>query len=414
MSKRNRDYIITELPRHKSGRNKGKVNCQAMKDMELKILYREEIYTVKIEEYIRIKGKDPKFKINYNGNISEVYCNSFINKCEFGGVLKKYGKNFKIEIGEVFKDCKRDIVVIDREYRKDKKGQNWKWYKYRCNKCKHLNGEHYECWINEYNLLSGQGCNCCSNNVIIEDINSIWVTDREFCEKYKISERDAKTHTMNSTKNIVITCPDCGKQKEINLNSLSYQGLGCICGSGFSYPERFMMSVLEQLEVLRVFQLSKKHFEWCGSFRYDFYIEEDEIIIETHGGQHYEDCGWSKAKDVQENDRIKYELALQNGIKDEDYIVIDCRYSDKEWIKNSILNSKLNKLYDLSKIDWLKAHEFALLNIIKEVCNYWNNKEGWETAKDLENIFKVNRCTILRYLKKGTELGWCNYIGKKR
>ena len=36
-----------------------------------------------------------------------------------------------------------------------------------------------------------------------------------------------------------------------------------------------------------------------------------------------------------------------------------------------------------------------------------------KTTTDLGKIFKINRDTIVDYLKKGTELGWCNYNGKE-
>ena len=43
-------------------------------------------------------------------------------------------------------------------------------------------------------------------------------------------------------------------------------------------------------------------------------------------------------------------MALTNGIKY--YIELDCRYSKGEFIKRSIINSDLSKIYDLSQIDY--------------------------------------------------------------
>ena len=62
----------------------------------------------------------------------------------------------------------------------------------------------------------------------------------------------------------------------------------------------------------------------------------------------------------------------------------------------------------------VECEEFALCNLVKSVCDYWNNdKKDWESATDLAKIFKINRNTIVEYLKKGNELGWCNYNGKE-
>ena len=402
----NKNKILTELPRCSKG-----TDYKSMVGMELELLYEGEVYIgVKILEYI--KGYNGRFVIEYNGQTHNILCGNFI-KGRFGGILGLITKDFKVNIGDVFKDDKRDMVITDREYkeyiRKDGNKEDKKWYKYTCNKCGWTEG-----WIEEGSLLKGQGCSCCAGKTAVLGINTIWDTDRWLCS-LGVSEEDAKTHTKSSGKKVIATCPNCGKQKEMRVVTLYKYGLGCICGDGFKYPEKFMISVLEQLGVEYVFQLTKTTFDWCGKYKYDFYIPSLNAIIETHGGQHYEDCTWSKAEDVQENDRIKYELALQNGIKDGDYIVIDCRYSDKEWVKNNILSSKLNELFDLKKrINWNECEEFALKsNTIKEVCEYWSRKEDWKTTKTLVEIFGLSRDTIIDYLKKGAELGWCEYDAKE-
>ena len=46
---------------------------------------------------------------------------SHFRDCGIGKILKLKTNEFKIEIGTVIKDNKRDITIIDREYRKYKK-----------------------------------------------------------------------------------------------------------------------------------------------------------------------------------------------------------------------------------------------------------------------------------------------------
>ena len=405
--------ILTELPMYEEGINKGRVNYPAMVGVELELFYKGEIYTgVKILEYI--KGSNSRFVVEYNGQTHNIICGSFI-KGKFGGVLRLVTKDFKINIGDVFKDDKRDMSITDRKYKerikKDGNKENQKWYKYTCNKCGWTEG-----WIEEGKLLSGQGCSCCANQTAVLGINTIWDTDRWLCS-LGVSEEDAQQYTRSSNKKVIVTCPECNKKKEITINNIyKYKSICCTCGDGVKYPEKFMTSVLDQLNIEYIFQLTKKSFDWCEDKRYDFYIPSLNTIIETHGRQHYRWTGRGRSlKEEQENDRIKYELALQNGIKDEDYIVIDCRYSDKEWVKNNILSSKLNELFDLEKrINWNKCEEFALKNNkVKEVCEYWNNKEEWETTTTLAEVFGLSRDAIVDYLKKGTGLGWCEYDAKK-
>ena len=81
------------------------------------------------------------------------------------------------------------------------------------------------------------------------------------------------------------------------------------------------------------------------------------------------------------------------------------------FIKNNILKSELSNIFDLSNIDWLKCEEFALKNIVKEVCDYWNNTGT--TSRDIGKIFKKSRTVINAYLKKGAKLGWCSYDAKE-
>lgn len=65
-----------------------------------------------------------------------------------------------------------------------------------------------------------------------------------------------------------------------------------------------------------------------------------------------------------------------------------------------------NLLIDINECD-KKANG----NIIKIVCDKWNEYQN--VSKVLNNIdFVKSRVTIIKYLKKGTELGLCNYNPK--
>ena len=175
-----------------------------------------------------------------------------------------------------------------------------------------------------------------------------------------------------------------------------------------------MFDVLKQLNINLIFQLSKKHLKWCKNYKYDFYfkLDSEEYIVETHGIQHYINSRRGRSlKEEQENDKYKYELAISNGIKPENYIVIDCRKSESEWIKNSILNSRLNEIFNLNNIKWIECEEYALKNIVKEVCDYYNKDYSIE---EIEDITKINKQTIYNHLRKGAKIGICKYKIRKR
>ena len=71
----------------------------------------------------------------------------------------------------------------------------------------------------------------------------------------------------------------------------------------------------------------------------------------------------------------------------------------------------------IREINWLKCEEYALKNIVKEVCDYWHkhkeiNKENI-IPEDVCSIFGVSKTCIIDYLNKGTKLKWCTYTGIK-
>lgn len=167
--------------------------------------------------------------------------------------------------------------------------------------------------------------------------------------KYLVNKND-KELTLSVTNNIKCICPICNTYKTYSsMRTFVAYGFTCPnCSSKISYPNRFMFKVLNQLNI--EFK-TEKTFKWSNKKRYDFYIPSLSCIIEVQGNQHYRDSQWSKVEYQQQNDKLKETLALSNGIKI--YIQLDCKNSDFKYMKQSILNNdKVNKLFDLSKIDW--------------------------------------------------------------
>ena len=257
--------------------------------------------------------------------------------------------------------------------------------------------------------LFKQGVRCpyCSNKKVLRGYNDIYTTDRWMCG-LGVSEEDAKTYTKGSSVKVIVICPNCNKKKIIKIKDIyKKKSISCGCGDGISYPEKFTMSLLDQLNI----QYEKEYKPtWSGSRRYDFYLPDYNCIIETHGIQHYREQnrkGARTLKEEQKNDELKQQLALRNGV--DKYIVLDCSESNLEWIENNILQSELNKMFNLNNINWKKCEEFALSNRVKEVCDYWNNKEEWETTKTVGDKFNLSNTTVRKYLMKGQTLNWCNY-----
>lgn len=412
--------FLDDLPR--GGLNRGnRINWEGSIGYKVRFIYDD------IEGWIEIVGYDNTKRgiivLKYLDNYFKIDVQNF-KKCSIGRILGKVTIKFKVEIGQVFKDSKRYMTIVDREYRirykKNNDKCNDKYYKYKCNKCGN------EDWICEGNLLKGVGCNtcCCPPQKIVLGINTIWDTDRWMCD-LGIREEDAKTHTYCNIDKITTICPNCGTEKQIAIYQIySNKSISCICGDGGKYPEKFMISVLEQLNINFKTEYVPK---WCRYIdyndinktktgRYDFllegvYIDEKQVIIETDGEWHSRDnlMNGQSAKESRYIDNMKDKLALENSYK---VIRIDCKKSELEYIKQNILNSKLNKIFNLNNIDWIKCEEFALSNRVKEACDLWNS--GIESTKEIGEIMRLRYKTICAYLNKGTKLGWCNYKGNRK
>lgn len=412
--------FLENLPTQQKKDGKVLIKWKESIGYSVNFIYNEIIGEFKIIDY---NNKNEHLVIQYlNNETFEIKTGNF-KRCKLGKHLGQITSEFKIELGTIFKDKKRDLTVIDRRNIKDSNGKVRKFYKYRCNKCGFECGEHYkngeykeEHWINEGHLLRGAGCICCENKIIVPDINSIVAKEEThwMIQYFKGGYDEAKMYSRGSNKKINFICPDCGiiKDKELHIYSVfNNKSIGCSCGDGFTYPNKFMFNLLEQLDINFETEYNP---DWIKPKKYDFYIESLNLIIEMDGGLGHGKKTHSKSnKTVEETldiDIYKDNKAKEHGIE---VIRIDADESDMEYLKNEILESKLLDIFDLKNIDWLKCEEFALKNIVKEVCEYWKNKKYDETTIDLACIFKLNRATIIDYLKKGTKLKWCEYNAKE-
>ena len=276
-------------------------------------------------------------------------------------------------------------------------------------KCKDCGHE----WKNTVNeRTNGRGCPVCSGRTIgsaPEYKNSIWASEhKEYFSKY-MTEEQMKMYSIYSHNKVNVKCPDCGEYKNIIIYNLFTQGLGCKCSDGKSYPNKFLYALLDQLNIEYINEYSPN---WSNRKTYDIYIPKLQCIIENNGMQHYKEThGSHKSRSLieeQENDKYKKQIAIENGILH--YIILDCRYSNIEWIKCSILNSKLPALLKFNEyeISWEQCDIFSNKNLVKELCKYYNDNSDI-LIKDLSKIFHINRVLVGKWLTIGDKYGWCEY-----
>lgn len=201
------------------------------------------------------------------------------------------------------------------------------------------------------NIFQGTGCPYCAGQKAFKGVNDLWTTHPEIAsmlsDKNIGYEKSYGSHFITDW-----ICPNCNSLiKQKSIHDVINHGLPCDnCSTGVSYSEKVMMSFLNQLKVDYIYDKSR---EWSNRKRYDFYIKDKNLIIECHGIQHYSNVSYNSFKNLEfqiKNDKEKEKLALSNGI--EYYIQLDCRMSNFNYIKKSILNSKLKDLFNLNDFDW--------------------------------------------------------------
>lgn len=269
-------------------------------------------------------------------------------------------------------------------------------------------------WEADYSKIkSGRGCPECKKlslstlRMSPKVGESIYENRKDLLIYFK-NINDSKNYKPNSREFIDVICPNCKYESSIKIfNLTSNNKFSCpICSDGISLPEKFISNLLKSIDI--AFEKGKK-FKWSNGKIYDFYIPSLNLIIETHGLQHYTNNGFNGKSDLNyeiHNDKYKKQLATSNGILD--YIEIDCRYSELDFLKHSVSNALFN-IVDVEKLDFYTIWCKCQSSIIADICDAWNQKNDNDTAKDIAKNLKLSKTTIIKYLKIGDGIGICKY-----
>ena len=262
-------------------------------------------------------------------------------------------------------------------------------------------------------FYSGRRCSYCnsfaSNKVHWRDslaYNYPNIANMIAIEENNLIFEDCYNITCKSNKKFYFKCLDCGNvsTNKKDLSLVMCQRYSCeFCSDGISIPNKFMANILKQLNIDFITELSSKEFSGKNFFYYDFYLPKYNMIIEVNGIQHYEETNRGRNLfQEQMNDLFKHKCAKNHVDK---YIVIDCRYSELEWMKKNIIK-ELSSYFDLSNINWELAWKEGQSSKVIECWDLWNS--GLE-VKEIANKMYISKVTVRSYLKRGTESGKCNY-----
>jgi very-short-patch-repair endonuclease len=212
-------------------------------------------------------------------------------------------------------------------------------YKYNYSKVKYLNNnnkieiicpEHGSFWQLPYSHRIGNGCPKCqylNNFQVIERFKKV------HGDKYDYS----KVNYKNTLSKVEIGCPVHGKFLQTVVDHFS--GSGCPkCAKEIkeSKGERKIREILEKNNIK--YSQEVKLFE---NYRFDFYLDEFNLIIEYDGIQHFEPVKYFGGEEgflnTQKRDKIKTEYCKNNKIT-----ILRIPYWDFNNI-NNIINSVVYK-----------------------------------------------------------------------
>lgn len=387
-----RKVFLEDLPHYSNGKYKGKINWKESVGKNVKFINED------IEGYIDILEYDSskqQLKVRYENKTLNMLTGTLLRS----GITKLtscgHRQPFKYKVGDIVNNNK-----VLKVFRVNYRGATYKRYEFQCLSCGYV-GEKYE------RDLEKKQCPICSKGRFVHpDINSIKVTHPNVYNL--IIDSDADKYSYGSDHKVHWKCPFC---KKINFTAIknltSNKPTGCqFCGDGVSYPEKILYNVFSFVS-----DTFEKHkcFEWSEGRAYDAF--DMNIFTEIHGSQHYiksfEKCGGRTLEEEIENDKYKHKLAINNHKNIVDYVVIKAYPETFDNIKQAILNSKLTKYYNFSKVDWDYVRKQAESSLVVEVGERYNIDSS---IQNLSEYFQIDKSTVYSYLRKATKLEICNFV----
>ena len=263
-----------------------------------------------------------------------------------------------------------------------------------------------------HDVLDGYGCPYCAGNATLKGYNDLWTTNPEMARMLKNPSVGYEI-SRGSHREVDWICPNCGALKASSPKQIYSYGLACSrCSDGISYPNRFIVALLSQLDV-ESFQPEWSP-EWIGRYRYDVYFIHNnrEYIVEMDGGIGHGELDFiTRGQDTK---GIKRDITKDNqaALHNITLIRIDCKYEKRdihyrfEYIKNSILNSNLSKIFDLSNIDWERCNKDATKSLHMVVARQY---DSGKSIREISEELHIHYNTVYNWLKRMGNEGLCSY-----
>lgn len=418
------NYVkLDNLPR----KSNGKINWINSINYTIEFNYCNISGTLKIIDVKRI-NRTTILTISYNDKILDIQTSN-LKQCQLGKLLENKDKNnilikWLYNIGDNIND---DLFILDRKTKNSSQ-----YYKISCKRCGFKSQDYYvvknkklthinEYWCLDDTLKELKGCPCCSEKrsaIVVTGINDIVTTD-SWMLKYFINKDEAKKCSNGSSYPILMRCPDCNNERLYKPSSLKKYGhLPCGCNDNYSLPNKFSYFLFKGMKNISNYQREYNP-DWLKPYYYDNYFEYNnkKYVVEMDGALgHGKKTFGSDKKDIDglKRDNIKDNLAKQHDII---VIRINSEKSDLDYLKENTMKM-LSNIIDMSDVDWKYVYENATSNIVKQVCEYANKNYEFTGDKlkesqyisEISKKFDIAKVSVVRFLKTGRNLGWCEYI----
>lgn len=249
-------------------------------------------------------------------------------------------------------------------------------------------------------------CNPSSAVKLVQGVNDVYTVNQELASLF-LDPSDSRKYTSYSKYKASFKCPECGNIIIKPVFQVATNGLCCSnCNMNYSYGERFVSNLLQRVGVNFIHEYSPK---WIKPYRYDFMFKYKQFkyIVEIDGGYHFSISSRKNEtiEDIQEIDKLKQMRAERHN-----FIVIRLNYNYSysyprfERIRDSIKESLISVLFELSDYDYNEINTLAEKSLITIVANMWNSMEDKALIK-ICNHLHMSDTRLREILYRASDIG---------
>jgi hypothetical protein len=234
---------------------------------------------------------------------------------------------------------------------------------FRCTECNHDFGG----WL--YNVMNGTWCPYCNSDNMCNDYSCDFCYNKSAasCEYSNYwsdcNENPPRFYCKASDYESTLICPECDYEYTTELFN-AYRGVGC--DKCINKTSKMVLDWLQQNYDIK----TEEKFSWCDNsktgkshkeYPFDFYLEEQNILIELDGRQHFKQVSnWRSPEKTYAIDLYKMQCAIDHNI------------SVIRLVQEEVLENKLDWKTELEEnIEWCLDNPASAIFIEKAELNLY-------------------------------------------